>query len=204
MISAAKPKPQRLRFLWWLALLPALAAPLVGHDLVPFGELPDAGKNWIFHQAGRQSGDLAWVVFRNAETGDLLSFAARKLIKGEGRDLLVFSDSTCEIFANGGEGPSPETKVPFSISPLRTKIVTLSLFNSTTRRDLSRKALEYTWVEEPDHGYATKMAHGYVLVFDELCLFVQHTSAKPITDEFVQQMAIQLISLRAARDVPGK
>ena len=39
-----------------------------------------------------------------------------------------------------------------------------------------------------------RLAHGYEVVFDDTAVYIQHTSTKPITPEFVYARAVSLLS----------
>jgi hypothetical protein len=182
----------RLALIILLALSPTL--PGRAEELAPFGELPKPGKDWAAHKSGKD-GPASWTIWQNARTGDLLSFFARPRTAGEKNDLLSFSDSACEVFCADGERPANDSKERYNVAPIRFKVVPLGLVTGE-KKHLSNEALEYTWVEEPENGGETRMANGYVMFFGDTCIFVQHTSKKPITAEFVQDVAVQLIALR--------
>jgi hypothetical protein len=70
--------------------------------------------------------------------------------------------------------------------------VKLNFWDRTRGRD--QEALEYTFIQEHKHG-TNPMAHGYVVVFDDVAVFVQHTSTKPITFELAQNTAAKLLEI---------
>ena len=174
----------------------------VGHCLgdevlPPFGQLPDSGKNWKLCEKGKygkSSFQWHWVIQTNAENGDVLSYAAHRFEPGEMRELKLInlSDTAGEIFPFGyfawTSGPKPHT-----IHPIRSRVTKLNLMDSAAKKDLSQEALEYSHVQEEERG-TNRLAHGYALVFDDVAVYVQHTSTKPITPEFAYDRAVSLLS----------
>jgi len=180
-----------------LAMLLCLANSVHGEDLAPFGALPKLEKEWVAHKSG-QRGIMSWTVFQNTKTGALLSFASRKLTPTDKRELIYFSDSSREFFCARGEVPPPGSNETFNISPIQTKVTKLHLMNAG--RDLSRDALGFTWVGETEDRSESWMAHGYVMIFDDVCLYIQHTSKRPIAMEFVEGVAVDAIDLQATQN----
>ena len=72
--------------------------------------------------------------------------------------------------------------------------------DSAKKRDLSRDSLQCTWVTELEKTGETWLANGFVMIFDDVVVYVQHTSKKPITADFVEDIATDLIFIRARAD----
>jgi hypothetical protein len=162
-------------------------------NLPPLGELPEVGKQWQLRTQGNAFA-FHWVVLTNAETSDILSFASYKLqLKpGQKQDLIYLSDTAHEIFPGGDPvWPLPSAH-GFSVFPIRNEVVKLEFRDRTGRRD--QEALQYTFirVDERKHG-TNQMAHGYAVVFDDVAVFVQHTSKKPITFDLACDTATKLL-----------
>jgi len=186
--------------LFFVAVWCVASAPDVNAEqLPPFGELPSLGKQWKLHDRGNAF-KFHWVVLTNAETADVLSFASYKLeLKpGKKQNLIYLADTAHEIFP-GGQPVWPSGGVQgFSIFPIRNAVVKLEFRDQTGRRD--QEALEYTFirVQEQKHG-TNQMAHGYAVAFDDVAVFIQHTSIKPITPELVNDTAIKLLEIHYRR-----
>jgi hypothetical protein len=83
--------------------------------------------------------------------------------------------------------------------------------NSRTGDMLSFVAdrLEYTYVYEDESQAARaarphRLAHGYVLAFGDLVVFVQHTSDHAITTELANDMALSLVLIGSTRTPAGE
>ncbi|MDQ3624375.1 MAG: hypothetical protein M3463_18095, partial [Verrucomicrobiota bacterium] len=175
----------------------ALVKYATAQELPSFGRLPQPGNNWKLDKEGRggPSQQWAWVVFKNSDTGDLLSFAAHVLQPGEGRELTSLSDTAHELLPGGHYSPPADTMEHFTIWKLRKSVTKFHVMNQG--KDLSRETLEYTFVQEDKKGGSNRMAHGYAFIFDDVSVYVQHTSTRPITYELANDMAAALISSRA-------
>jgi hypothetical protein len=163
----------------WLAL----AGNVNAQKLPLFGELPSVEKNWKLFTEGKYDDSAFqwfWVVLTNSATGDVLSFAAHKLAPGEKRELIYLSDTACEIFPGGYSWWPGQAVQRFTTYPIRNGVVKLHLMNSAAKRDLSQEALEYSFVQEQERG-TNRMAHEYALIFEDVSVYVQHPSRKPIT-----------------------
>ena len=171
--------------------------PLDAEELANFGVLPKPGNLWKLERKGANPDPMAWawVTLRNSESGDLLSFASHILGKGEPRALIHYSDTAHEIFsADGYCADDPAAKGRGGdICPIRNSVVPMGFTDAAAQKNISQNALEYTYVEEARNNGPSRMAHGYVLLFDDTAVYVQHTSLKPITDELVREMATELI-----------
>jgi len=186
----------------FLFLVAALAAAhcFGGELLPPFGQLPDSGKNWKLREQGKY-GDSSfqwhWVILTNSQTADVLSYAAHRFETGEMRELIYLSDTAHEIFPAGDPTWTSSPKPHLTGHPIRNRVTKLDLSDSAAKRDLSQEALEYSFVQEEEHG-TNRLAHGYALVFDDVAVYIQHTSTKVITPEFAHDTAVSLLSARAA------
>jgi hypothetical protein len=186
----------------FLFLITALAAAHCagGEVLPPFGQLPDSGKNWKLREQGKY-GDSSfqwhWVILTNSETADVLSYAAHRLEPGESRELIHLSDTAHEIFPAGDPTWTSVPKPHLTGHPIRNRVTKLDLSDSTAKRDLSQEALEYSFVQEEERG-TNRLAHAYALVFDDVAVYIQHTSTKIITSEFAHDRAVSLLSTRFA------
>ncbi len=176
-----------------------LAGAVGAEELGNFGALPNPGSDWKVERKGALPDATAWswVTLRNSKTGDLLSFASHVPRSGEPSKLINHSDTAHEIFsADGYCASDPEAKsTAQDIYPIRNGITTLGVTDGLTKTNVSKEALEYTYVEEGKDGAPNRMAHGYVLLFDGVAVYVQHTSLKPITDEIAQGVATDLVYL---------
>ena len=190
------PSPAFLLLIFWFA-----TGHCVGGEALPlFGELPDPGKNWRLREQGK-CGDSSfqwhWVILTNSETGDVLSYASHRFEPGERRELIYLSDTAHEIFPAGypawGSGSKPNVIGTYSI---RYRVTKLDWIDSARKRNLSQKALEYSFVQEEERG-TNRMAHGYALVFADVAVYIQHTSTKPITWEYALDKAISLLASRS-------
>lgn len=188
----------RIPFLLLLVAVPlAVGQHASAHDLPSFGQLPTPGPNWKLHKDGRRGGtsQWSWVVLRDSDSGDLLSFAAHVLEPGERPEVIYSSDTAHELFPGGYCSLATDTKEQFTVWPLRNTVVKLHLVLVDQGKNLSREALEYTTVQEAEKVGGNRLAHGYVLIFNGISVFVQHTSKRPITFELAHDMAVELISI---------
>ena len=167
----------------------------------PFGELARAGDEWRLREKGKgDDSPWRWVVYTNAANGDLLSYAARRIEPGQ-KDLITFTDTAREIFPAGLPVWSSEPKPTLITASLRYGVTRLGLINARTKQDLSQEALEVSFVQAEEHG-TNRLAHGYVLICDDVAVFVQHTSMRVITPEFAKERAVAL--LRSRKDEEEK
>src|SRR5580692_313032 len=73
-------------------------------DLAFFGGLPKPAKNWTVKSRGDggNPSQWSWLTYIDADSGDVLSFAARTLGSGEPSEPIALSDTALEIFAVDG------------------------------------------------------------------------------------------------------
>jgi hypothetical protein len=163
-----------------------------GEDLPLYGPLPKLTSDWLVREKGGL-GDppwrWSWVILTNSQNGDLLSFAAHKGTSEKPRELIKWSDTAHELFPGGL--PRWTVKSGFGTRPIRNSVVKINLVNAAKKEDLSRDALEYTFIQEDG---SNRLAHGYALDFEGLVVFVQHTSMRAITPDLAHDMAVSLIS----------
>ncbi|TWU49009.1 hypothetical protein Poly51_49130 [Rubripirellula tenax] len=163
-------------------------------ELEPIGALPRLGVEWELNVEDQQSNVEAkspfrWAVFRNKGTGDFLSFATHPGWKNINNiNLEYLSDTSKEIFPNGRAVWTQSTlngtshAIAFEVVDIRHKN---ALFNG-------EKVLEYCFISEsPDRD--NLMAQGRAWIGPKGVVFAQHTSAKPITSELVDQAIRSII-----------
>jgi hypothetical protein len=82
------------------------------------------------------------------------------------------------------------------VDTIRFAVTELNAF-SARKTNVTREALEYTFIyEHASNSTSNLIAHGYVLAFGEIVLFVQHTSGRAITSDLANAMAQGLILAR--------
>ena len=137
-----------------------------------------------------------WVILTNAVNGDVLSYAARRIKPGEKRDVISFTDKAHEIFPAGLPAWSSEPKPRVRTTSLRHEVTQLTLISGRTTKVVSQQpALEVSFVQEDEHR-TNRLAHGYVLICDDVLVFVQHTSLRVITPEFAHDRTMTLLASR--------
>ena len=158
----------------------------LAHDLPRFGTLPELGSEWQLQESSTDEATpelnpFRWVVFRNSKNGELLSFATYPR-NDSATPLDRFSDTALEIFPDGLAVWSHDTtRMMIDVITISTRDRRLS-----TRRRIP--VLEYSFVSEA----ATRpnlMANGRVWFGSDYVIFVQHTSASPISPSVVDGVA---------------
>ena len=98
---------KRYSCLLWLAIVLIVSTRSLsyGHDLPRFGPLPDLGSEWQIvgsrtDEISPNTNPFRWIVFHNAETGDLLSFATFPR-RNPSTPLDRYFDTALEIFPDG-------------------------------------------------------------------------------------------------------
>ncbi|MBL8814414.1 MAG: hypothetical protein JNL58_00175 [Planctomyces sp.] len=158
----------------------------------PIRSLPDLGADWEINTDDKKREPevklpFRWQVFRNRKTGDLLSFATHPDL-GKNRPLESLSDTSLEIFPNG-RAVWTQPRGTTSTSVLAIEVVDIGRTNASLKGE---KLLEYCFISEsPDRE--NLMAHGRAWVGPNGAVFAQHTSAKPITSDFVDQTIRSII-----------
>ena len=199
-------------FAYFLAVIASVSAAdqACGEELAMFGNLPDPGKEWsVLKKGSRADGSFysfSWVVFTNSKTGDMLSFVADRYA-GAVRTVTSnpVQQAAVDMFPGGyphliePKGPTGwviEDNIRFHVVPLDA---------SDPKKRVSQDSLEYTYVYEDESKPArpNRLAHGYVLAFWDLVVFVQHTSDHAITTELANDMALSLVLIGAAREHAG-
>jgi len=196
-----------------LAVIASVAAAhqACGEELAMFGNLPDPGKEWsVLKKGARADGSFysfSWVVFTNAKTGDILSFVADRYA-GSTRtvDSSPVRQAAVDMFPGGyphlieSNGPTGWVIEEY----LRNGLVRLDATDGVARKRVFQDALEYTYVyEDESKARPNRLAHGYVLAFGDMVVFVQHTSDHAITTELANDMALSLVLTGAAREHAG-
>ncbi|TWU40383.1 hypothetical protein Poly51_64000 [Rubripirellula tenax] len=172
------------------------------HELPRFGILPELGREWQLQEANTdeitpETNPFRWLVFRNSETGDLLSFATfpRNI---SSTPLDRHTDTALEIFPDG-----------LAVWDHNTTRMTLEAITISTReRRLSIRrrvpVLEYSFISE-SKSRPNLMANGRAWFESDYIIFVQHTSALPIAPSVVDGVANACARLSdAARAISHK
>ena len=155
-------------------------------ELEPIGLLPKLDADWEIAVDDRQPEidaklPFRWLVFRNKRSGDFLSFATHP-DPGKNRTLEYLSDTSLEVFPNGrAVWTQPHSNAATNVVAI--KVVDIGRTNASLKGE---KVLEYCFISEsPDRE--NLMAQGRAWVGPKGVVFAQHTSAKPITSDFVDQ-----------------
>ena len=172
-------------------------------DVPPFGQLPKLDERWKPHAPAAVRDSWGVLVMINEKTGDLLSFAARRLGPAEGHELIHFSDTAGELFPTGLPWWQKEIKAGDTKERIRNRVVKLDLPRSSEGKHRTQDVLEYTFVVE-DADAPSRMAQGYAFLLGDLAVFVQHTSLRPITDFVAQDIAYQLIVTHERQEATAK
>lgn len=156
------------------------------HDLPRFGKLPELDSEWQHQESNAdevtpKTNSFRWVVFRNSENGDLLSFATFPR-NDSATPLDRFSDTALEIF--------PDGRAVWDHNTTRMTIEAITISTRERRLSFRRRlpVLEYSFVSEA----ATRpnlMANGRAWFEPDYIIFVQHTSALPISPSVVDGVA---------------
>ncbi len=161
-------------------------------ELDPIHWLPNLDADWEINTDDQQREPevkvpFRWRVFRNRKTGDLLSFATHPDL-GKNRSLESLSDTSLEIFPNG-RAVWTQPHGTTSTSVVAIKVLDIGRTNASLKGE---ELLEYCFISEsPDRE--NLMAHGRAWVGPNGVVFAQHTSAKPITSDFVDQTIRSII-----------
>ena len=161
-------------------------------ELEPIGVLPKLDADWEVSVDDQQSkvegkSPFRWVVFRNKRTGDFLSFATHPEL-GKNRPLDYLSDTSHEIFPNGR---AVWTQPPGNMitNVVAIKVVDVGRTNASLKGE---NVLEYCFISESSDR-DNLMAQGRAWLGPKGVVFAQHTSARPITSEFVDQTIKSII-----------
>ncbi len=190
----------------FLALLLSVAAALYhaeiasAQELEPIGLQPNLAADWelIDEQQREMEAKVSfrWRVFRHKTTNDLLSLATHPNL-GKDRPLEYLSDTSLEIFPDGrAVWTQPRRN-------MTTNVVAIAVVDigRTVASLRGEKVLEYCFISEsPDRD--NLMAHGRAWTGPKGVVFVQHTSAKPITAELVDRTLKSIISAKALEATP--
>jgi|SRR6056297_1277334 len=172
------------------------------HDLPRFGTLPELDSEWQLQESNAddvtsKTNPFRWVVFRNSENGDLLSFATFPRNDSE-TPLDRFFDTALEIF--------PDGLAVWDHNTTRMKIEAITIAIRERRLSIRRRlpVMGYSFVSEA----ATRpnlMANGRAWFERDYIIFVQHTSALPISPSVVDGVANDCSRLSdPARPTPHK
>lgn len=179
------------------ALIPFVIA--AAQELAPIGVLPKLDAEWQVIVDDRPPQIQAklpfrWEVFRNKKTGDFLSFATHPEL-GRTRGLEYLSDTSLEIFPNG----RAVWTQPRSDSTTNVIAINVVDIGRTSASLKGENVLEYCFIcESSDRD--NLMAHGRAWVGPKGVVFVQHTSAKPITSDLVDATIKSIVSSQTRLD----
>ena len=171
------------------------------HDLLPLGELPVLGQDWELQEADslKQPGTpVRWIVFRNKVSGDLLSLATYPPEGHPKRKMIEYSDTAHECFPDGRPAWN-RTNQEALINPILSEASTLTVTKSGSSTPVRVAVLKYCFVTELEEG-KNLMAVGYCWSGDKAVVYVQHTSATPITTELVERTTRSLIQKHSTFD----
>ena len=172
-----------------------------GHDLLPLGELPELSQDWELQEAdsSKQPGTpVRWIVFRNRVSGDMLSLATFPPEGQPKRDLIYHSDTAHECFPDGRPAWN-RTNLEGLINPILSEASTLTVTKSGSSTPVRVEVLKYCFVTELKQGQ-NLMAVGYCWSGDKAVVYVQHTSATPITTEVAERTTRALIQKHSTFD----
>ncbi|MEM7479459.1 MAG: hypothetical protein AAF483_31120 [Planctomycetota bacterium] len=153
----------------------------------PLAVMPKLSADWQL-QEDEKRGEAQkrvpyrWCVYKNRNSGELLSIAVRKLAPDQQLSLEKYADTAFEIFPSGNAVWTSGSK----------KIESLYHKLDTTRT--GDQMLDYGFVCCPKDS-DNMLAHGVAWKSDEQIVFVQQTSHRPITSRFVRTAALQYIDL---------
>ena len=179
-------------------------------ELALFGKVPDLGKDWVLSKQGssdeHQLYACSWIIFTNSKTGDLLSFVADRY---HGANRTVTSSPVRQAAIETIPGGYPRQMEPdkrpnwLLEDTIRSNVVQLDVTDGVgaAQRRVKQEALEYTYIyKDESKASPNRLAHGYVLAFGDVVVFVQHTSTHAITSELANDTALSLISTGAKRN----
>lgn len=167
------------------------------HDLPPLGKLPDFGRGWEFHEADKSklpSFPIHWIVFRHNVSGDYLSIASFPPDRLPQPDMIYHSDTAHECFPDGLPAWN-RVKLEnhdMLIHSISNEVVQLGFRDSRSLKPFKTEVLKYCFVTETGVG-KNLMSHGRCWSSDTGVVYIQHTSATPITEEFLEKTTRTLI-----------
>lgn len=164
----------------------------VAPELLPLEVLPVLGKEWkLVRPSAAPLNSLAGAfsnrcLFSNSVSGDLLCFAIRRLDGGltPALGLGYYAANAPESQLELAEAPGPNLSSR-SATPLRVNKVRLDDVAIPKTLAPEPDAGEFSFILEAK-GTPNLLAHGYVIHYRNLLLYVQHTSAKAITPELAE------------------
>ena len=171
------------------------------HDLLPLGELPALGQDWELQESDslKQPGTpVRWIVFRNTVSGDLLSLAT---FPPEGQPKPKRNahwDIAHECFPDGRPAWN-RAELETLTHPILSGGSQLTVTKSGSNTPVQVAVLKYCFVTELKDG-KNLMAVGYFWSGDKAVVYVQHTSATPITTELVERTTRSLIQKHSTFD----
>ncbi len=182
-----------------------------GQEVPLLGEPPKLEPEWVlFRQATNLSPAFShyWAVFTNSQSGDQLSFDAKKYGNDPISDPNLTSwwgDAANGTFPGGFPNVYQSSKRYYMGVSIRLNIVELDANEPGRVKPAFKKALEYSQIYVEESG-TNHLAHGYAFPLGSVVVFVQNTSLKAITPDLAHNTATELISLylkrEAARRLP--
>jgi hypothetical protein len=171
------------------------------HDLRPLGELPTLDADWELLESDslKQPGTpVRWIVFRNKVSGDLLSLATYPPEGQPKRSPIFHADTALECFPDGRPAWN-RTNLETMTHPILSEASPLTVTKPGSSTPVRVEVLKYCFVTELKEGQ-NLMAVGYCWSGDKAVVYVQHTSARPITAEFVERTTRSLIQKHSTFD----
>ncbi len=142
-------------------------------------------------------------MFRNKVSGDLLSLATYPPEGLPKRDLIYQTDTAHECFPSGlpaWNRPKDDPHQGAELTTLDCDVTPLRIPDSRNTTSVRVEVLKYCFISELK-GRKNVMAQGYCWSGEKAVVFVQHTSATPITTEFVTKMTRALIQRQGGLEV---
>jgi hypothetical protein len=139
-----------------------------GQELPMFGQLPKLNERWRVREQGKDDASpiaLSWIVLTNSQSGDMLSFAAQKIVGRKGFPKVnrgPWSDTAADMFPGGHPAWNKPLGQSFAVHWIRNEVVELSTVDGATGKNIKEEALQYTLVYEDKTG-TNRLAHGYAL-----------------------------------------
>ena len=171
-------------------------------ELSLLGHLPRLGRDWLLQEQGtkkERAYEYSWASFTNSKTGALISFAADKYTNASRSvESSPVRQAAIDMFPGGLPRFMPDHPGRWVISDtIRFSVVTLETGADATSQNLKAQALEYSYVyESAARAFPNRLAHGYVLAFDDTCFFIQHTSVHVITSDDARGTALAMLRNR--------
>ncbi len=176
------------------------------YDLPFFGELPGLGSEWSMRGDDGVRGKYSWVNFERDGSDEVLSFVAWKF---GSPDVKVshgpVGQASIETFRSDGAARFSTASAGTPIAEMvRYQFVSVNARDQSADVNASEEAIEYTYIYEGDGDSPPSMAHGYVIVVEDVVLFVQHTSSRPFTSELAADVSARLWLRHVKSNTPNE